>query len=289
MLKDLFAWMRGVVELRVPKKVDTCAEGVDVFQDVGPDGQLRFTFIVPKRSVNIAVHDVDSFVTAVKMLYQQRYDRFIPDCGGHPDETSFPKPALVTIGSNEVVATLLPSQSCRRGAESHTQEHSNAPDCVMLKLVDSLEYERLLNYGDVGARVKQADMVREWEDVWSYCTHLQLAEKFRRIENQSRSEVTTGVRRDMGTQEFVIVTDNIPEFVELSVDRWVNYSTIEGLRPKVKVRIVIDRTQPPVVGLVPVPGALYDLDRVAKDTLRRELTRELEPLKIPVVVGNMAT
>ena len=187
-----------------------------------------------------------------------------------------------------VVARLAPTDECRTKAACRVQHAANADDVIQWKLTPSVAWQRLVAYS-TGSRLKQADIVREWEDVWQDATYHRLADSFRRIEIQTRNEVHTGPRRDAGLQEFVTNTaDELPETLELSVDRWAEYE-LRSSKPNVKVRIHIERTTPPLVAFIPVVGMLDKATVKSVETLRRSLESEFRELGIPVVAGSFGS
>lgn len=288
MIREAFDWLRTVIALRKAEKLDVATQRVTMFQAMLPDGTWTPHASVPKRAVALTVTDVDSFVLAVKELFHQRYGDLPFDGPQEPDKPPVvhrKMPVMVTVYDDGAVARLMPTDECRRKAADMIQTGTNQDDVVKLVLSPSVPWQRLLAYAS-GTRVKQADIVREWEDVWQDCTYHRLADKFRRIEIQTRSEVTTGPRRDAGMQEFVTKADDeLPESVELSVQRWAEYRVSDSFRPKIEARIQIERSQPPLVSLQPIIGAMDAANLESKRNLRRDLEGDLDLLAIPVVLG----
>jgi hypothetical protein len=293
MLSEAFEWMKRAIVARKAETMDELAgRNVTWMQIPDNDGGVEVVPMVTKAPVRLTVNDTDSFVVAVTAQYAQRYGSEPyegPQEDGKTPVVNHVMPVVVMVSPDAVVARLYPSDACREKASELIQTGCAVFDEIRLPLTSSIAWMRLLAYS-ANSRIKQADIVREWEDVWQECTYHRLADKFRRIEIATRTEVTTGPRRDAGLQEFETkASDELPEKVELAVQRWVEYRVGDSSRCKVQARIVLERTTPPTVGIVPVVGSMELASIDAVGTLKRELEFELRDIKATVVVGTFRT
>lgn len=290
MLSEAFGWMKKAIVDRKATILDGVSRpNVTLVQVPQADGSIELVSLVDRKPFRAVVHDADSFVTAVKEQFRHRYGEHPYDGPQEPEKPPVmhnTMPVTVMVAADGVVARLFPTDTCRVEASRLEQGGVATFDEIRMPLTPSIAWQRLVSYAG-NSRLKQADIVREWEDVWQDCTYHRLADKFRKIEIATRTEVTTGPRRDAGVSEFETkASDELPEKIDLGVERWLEYTFGQSTRPKVDARIVLERSTPPTVGIVPVVGQLDKATIDAVEKLKRDLEYELRELKIPVLAGS---
>lgn len=297
MLKDFGEWARQVFLGRKPERLpDLDATAIKALSVQLETGESDVLFVVRRPHRNLVAGDFDGFVALVAHQFDQRYGD-LPKfniLGDNGDKIATRvMPATITVSPECVTCVLAPCDEHLEAATHNLSLSSTEPDVIRLPLTPTWEWERLLQFQG-GTRATQAEFLQDWVDVWVNRTlgGRSVEEKLRKIEIVARTEVQTSARRDQGVSEFRAGDDELPEFVTLSIHRWMQHPdylmrSLTSSLEQVETRLVIERKSPPQLALTPRVMALANAERKAIDGLVDRLAADpdIEQRRIVVVAG----
>jgi len=286
-LQEMFAWLKKTVSDRKAEVFPFSRPEVSAVSFPNPAGGSEIVQFAHRKKRIVSVSTLDSFVRMLESQFRFRYG--VQPWEGAADtegEVVTPMPVSVCLSLDRVVAVLHPSEACLDQATKRIGDKSAEPDYVVWDLSPSTAWAKLLTYAS-GQRLAQAPFVQEWEDLWADAScDRSIAGMLQKIEVTARNEVTTGARRDMGVQEFSAGSKDLPEFVDLNVQRWTEFR--DDSKCRVKCRLHIQRSSPPMLALLPVIDALESEELAALRRLESVMVERLEGLKIPTYLSSDA-